>query len=551
MWPGSPVEGNESYASDETRAYECTSELYIYFQCVWWAAGMLMGAPISLRPDMGPYEEHFSGPNHLTVLTVAEQAVVLLLKTMTAFEWVTVIARFVNVYNNLDPDTREFRMGWDALNRLVSYFKVSTEQAQELRRYYIERAEEAKARSRKRVMVEFSPYLREKFVWKLNKDWLIRVPCFSLVVERLVIRPESGMERFLVEVALSMEPMVFVPTERPPAKRLYIIVEGMVRHKGQTLSKGESYGAEDVLLKGTLANNRRAHAVTYLHVLWIGAPKMDMLGATHRTAYLLTKLWGIVYTCGTVIVNEYREEKAAENRIRIGNGFHQVPPQRIEEKITAGLLTLQQKKAADGSNLINAQGYKVFELKNAPVLMGDYEIIDVEDTTKKKHKSHNFQVVKRSTPSTPEDVGSLSAAAVEDLKFHGSGVTSDRARNGAPLPQIIPATSLSSQLQTNVDGDLNKPGPLTPVSRGFMGLLGPLRGGNETSSELQPLLETLLVGQQSIQNHMAHQAREQRAFMEDVREQLHQQKGSVSALGAELAVLRRWVTADVSNKLRA
>ena len=58
--------------------------------------------------------------------------------------------------------------------------------ALELRRYYIERADEAKAKSRKRVMNEFSPMLAEKFVWKLNKEWLVRVPCFTLVVQRLL-----------------------------------------------------------------------------------------------------------------------------------------------------------------------------------------------------------------------------------------------------------------------------------------------------------------------------------------------------------------------------
>ena len=56
-----------------------------------------------------------------------------------------------------------------------------------------------------RVMNDFSPYLAEKFVWKLNKQWLMRVPCFSLVVERLVERPGSGMEKFLIKVALARD----------------------------------------------------------------------------------------------------------------------------------------------------------------------------------------------------------------------------------------------------------------------------------------------------------------------------------------------------------
>ena len=130
------------------------------------------------------------------MLTLAEGLTVLVLKSLTAFEWVTVIARFVQVYNNLDPDTRDFRIGWDALNSFSAYFNVSKADALSLRRYYIERAELAKANTRRRVMLDFSPFLADKFIWMLNKDWLIRVPCFSLVVEvRLQVWPSTGLDR--------------------------------------------------------------------------------------------------------------------------------------------------------------------------------------------------------------------------------------------------------------------------------------------------------------------------------------------------------------------
>ena len=63
---------------------------------------------------------------------------------------------------------------WDELNRFCSYFKVPKADALELRRYYIERADTAKANSRKRVMLDFSPLLADRFVWKLNQAWLVR-----------------------------------------------------------------------------------------------------------------------------------------------------------------------------------------------------------------------------------------------------------------------------------------------------------------------------------------------------------------------------------------
>ena len=173
---GTPLIDNKGY-----RLHECAPEGTIYVQCIWWSAGMLMGAPISSTALQGPYERHFSGKGPV-LLRLGEQLIVLSLKIITAFFWTSVIARFVQVYNNLDPDSRDFRMGWDALNRFVSYFRVPKADALELRRYYIERADEARAKSRKQVMNNFSPYLAEKVLHhsphtsNLGFHLLVRLP---------------------------------------------------------------------------------------------------------------------------------------------------------------------------------------------------------------------------------------------------------------------------------------------------------------------------------------------------------------------------------------
>ena len=60
---------------------------------------------------------------------------------------------------------------------------------------------EMRARSRRKVLSKFSPYLAEEVVWELDKKGRVRVPCVSLVAERL-----SGDElRFFVKVALAMD----------------------------------------------------------------------------------------------------------------------------------------------------------------------------------------------------------------------------------------------------------------------------------------------------------------------------------------------------------
>jgi hypothetical protein len=166
-----------------------------------------------MTPHQGPFPRYFAksdeamqltggsstsatrlpGSGH-ELLTTMEKMVVLTLKGTSAFLWTTVVARFVQVYNNLDPNALEFRLGWDAVNRFCNFFKVSKHDALELRRFYIERSDLARSRQHRAVMATFSPLLAEKFVWKIHRRWLMSVPCFSLVVERLISTPKSGME---------------------------------------------------------------------------------------------------------------------------------------------------------------------------------------------------------------------------------------------------------------------------------------------------------------------------------------------------------------------
>ena len=361
----------------------CIEPMHLYLQCMWWSLGMLMGAPISLTPHQGPYRAHLYPPDHMTVLTWGEQLLVLSLKCITAFLWTTVIARFVQVYNNLDPDARDFRLGWDALNRFVSYFKVPKADALELRRFYIERAEEARAKSRKKVMNDFSPLLAEKFVWKLNKEWLVRVPCFSLVVDRLLAKPQSGMERFLVKVALVMQPAVYVPTEKPPAHRLYIITHGVAIYKGKKAVAGSSWGAEDVLLRGREAKQcHRAVATTYLHVLWVGADTfLDIkeLGPEFRSAYLLTKLWAMIYATGNAIVEQHRLNTRLEP-IQVGTNHGDIWPSEVERRINKGVTSVVAMRGPSGEVRRNVHGQDVYKCKYGILDLGPYEVVKIWET---------------------------------------------------------------------------------------------------------------------------------------------------------------------------
>ena len=423
---------------------QCVDPAYQYLQSMWWSLGMLMGAPISLTPYQGPYAPYFAFDTGET-LNRGELLVVIMLKCVTAFLWTTVIARFVQVYNNLDPDARDFRLGWDALNRFVSYFKVPKNDALELRRFYIERSEEAKQKSRMRVMNDFSPLLTEKFVWKLNKEWLVRVPCFSLVVERLLSKPESGMERFLVKVALAMQPSVFVPTERPPPLRLYMVTQGVAIHKGKKCIAGASWGAEEVLLRSRRARQcHRAVATTYLHVLWIGAGTFDDIktqGPEFLSAYRLVKLWATIYATGNAIVEQHRKMTKAE-KMSIGLEEGQFWPEEVERRVNKGLASVIVLRGPDNLPMRNHAGQTLYTLRYQTLELGNYEIVKIWSREVSKFL---YRVLPKA--GTPEHADLLANAEsngdllhVAELARHREGMAELR-KSGA---SILHAPSSSS-----------------------------------------------------------------------------------------------------------
>jgi len=336
---------------------DCVDGPALYLQCLWWSVGMLMGAPISMSPDKGPYERYYSQGVEIK-LRSHEQIIVLCLKFIVSFHWSTVIARFVFVFNNLDSEQKEFQLGWDALNGFCSFFKIETTMAIQLRQYYMERNKEMRARSRRKVLSKFSPYLAEEVVWELDKKWLVRVPCFSLVAERL-----SGEElRFFVKVALSMDVSVFVPKDRPLPRKLYLITQGVALYKGEQLGIGQSWGAEDVLLRDRKNDARlRAFAMTYLHVQWLDAEVLEHLKGEFPRAHLLCRFWTMMHAVGDFLIDNLRRSK--QNPVVL-------PAAELEERLNAKQLHV------DGPlDDTNVDGEPLYVLCSRYVSQGRYEIV--------------------------------------------------------------------------------------------------------------------------------------------------------------------------------
>ena len=367
---------------------ECVGPGEIYLQCLWWGGGMLLGAPLFMSPPQGPYERYYSEHNlggHLngTDLTHTEQIIVIMLKTFVALLWATVIARLVGVYNTLDPESRDFRTGWDALNRYISYFRIDQQSAIGLRTFYLERAAVARQKSRARVVADFSPLLVEDFMWRYNKKWLERAPCFSLVLRSISMigGSEQGHgQQFLVKISLAMTPAIFVPKERPPARHLYIIQRGTARHKGQLLRQGVTWGHDDVFLSGIPdARRARARASSHLHVLSLQAKDIEPLKDEFRGPYLLTKLWACIHAAASYLIELYRIDHRML-KMQVGTGAGKLSPVELERRLNfdqSDPRTLKTVLATcdSGALLKSADGLPVYKLFFNIIDLGSYQIV--------------------------------------------------------------------------------------------------------------------------------------------------------------------------------
>ena len=373
---------------EEEGYHECVGAEVQYLQCLFWSVGMLMGAPISMSPDKGPYPRYYSDPDNAINMRSHEQVIIIILKFIVAFHWTTVIARFVFVFNNLDKDQKEFQLGWDALNRFCSFFKLEQKMAVEMRQYYIERNKEVRARSRRKVLNQFSPKLAEDVVWELDKRWLVRVPCFSLVAERV----QGDELRFFVKVALAMDVAVYVPKDRPPPRRLYIISQGVALYKGEQLGMGQSWGAEDVLLyERKTASRFRAFSMTYLHVQWLDAAVLENLRAEFPRAHLLCRFWTMMHAVGEFLITNLRQSRSKPVVL---------PAADFEARINLRQIEVQP------TGVRNAEGAMLYRSLSRYISQGTYEI--VLDDDKVLHRA-------RGGASSPDVYAKPTAVAVTEL----------------------------------------------------------------------------------------------------------------------------------------
>lgn len=95
-----------------------------------------------------------------------------------------------------------------------------------------ETRDEQTHRMRMETISALPPRLISKIAFTLQLEGITRIPCFSAVSEFGASRGEDGVrqvKQFMQDVVLAMRSNVFVPQDRPPPPRLYLIVKGLAK----------------------------------------------------------------------------------------------------------------------------------------------------------------------------------------------------------------------------------------------------------------------------------------------------------------------------------
>ena len=191
-----------------------------------------------------------------------------LLMLIGAIVWGNLIGTFCGVVATMNPHGQEFNRRMDELNRFVDSNNLEKDLRRRLREYASTRTSQAEQRgslhllshpfpslppshtnrylhqtrhlqvasSSRDLLHLLSPALQGEVTWSVNKRWLERV-CFF----------DDAEPEFLVQISLSLTPLVFTPGELAVHGYLYIIHRGMALYGGRVLTSGRIWGEDCII----------------------------------------------------------------------------------------------------------------------------------------------------------------------------------------------------------------------------------------------------------------------------------------------------------------
>ena len=286
---------------------ECAHLSETYITCMHWAFGIISGT--ILYPAYRRTADAISGN-----FTSGELLANMFLVVFGALTWTYVTAQILDIVFNANPDHTAFKNRMDNLNRFISFNALEEATATKLREYFWEARHKVAAEARQHVCVEMSTSLQELACGQIHGEWLRQMPFFGGLIlpdGDEMVPPVSS--QFIATVATHLKGEVYVPMERPPLGRLYLIYQGSARYKGRVRQAGFSWGALDVMLRNAPLQ-KRAIATTYLHVLWIDGSALRSCAKDFPEDARSMRTWTLWAGLKEYLLDNLRNASAQERR---------------------------------------------------------------------------------------------------------------------------------------------------------------------------------------------------------------------------------------------
>jgi hypothetical protein len=208
------------------------------------------------------------GYGDITATNSWETVVLTVLMMCSALMWGLVIGTFSGIFSTMNPSETAFRNVMDELNFFMRNYGFQPDTQRRVREYFYQSRHLQLAKSHTALLEMMSPKLQGEVTLLCNEKWIRNVWFFK-----------GCEEEFLIQVALSMTPAVYVPDETVPPGNLYVLHTGMVLYGGRVVASGESWGDDMLITRIDLQSRFSALALGYTNVFKISCSNLRRIAA--------------------------------------------------------------------------------------------------------------------------------------------------------------------------------------------------------------------------------------------------------------------------------
>lgn len=426
---GNTVEGRTYVTSPGGHpGWVCLDPLHIYFASIYWS--------IMTITSIG------YGDISATHGNATEQAIATVLMFATSIMWGRVIATFCEVLSTMNPSLTDFRITMDNLNRYVKRHNLPQPLRQRLRDYFHRTQHLQRTTAFRSVLLRMSPTLQLELLWHTNRVWLQRVQWLQ--------NAECG---FIVQLVLSLKPMVFAPSELVTGNMLYIVWRGVAIYGGRMVKQGGIWGDDMLIASEKLRSKWCARALTYLEVYMISRAELltnayhyeDTYRHIRRHIMFLTLKRGLMY-----IAERLKAHETAMRSMIDSNSFK----------------AKKKPPGVDNAELI----WALQQFNTEPVEIRKPNIIQVGHVVDKVHaklmlRESDVSQSTASLPTTGELSSMIHLGPLHDGGF--SGPFSSTPKEGSKAPKVLGSLSNAEHRFASKGASVESNGTSLPVDAGL------------------------------------------------------------------------------------